>query len=278
MALAKFRKNTIILALLFAVAFLLISLDLKKEETPFPSLNAILAKGLLPAQKAISTFGGSVFGLGSFLRETFTLRKENTRLREEVEQLNQEKIILQRKLLANQRLGPLLKLKERLPLATTGARIVARDPSGWFKAVWLDKGTREGLRKDLAVISSQGLVGRIVEVFEHSAKVLLIIDPNSALDALTMISREQGIVYGWSKRGLILRYLPRTAKVDIGDLVVSSGLAAIYPKGLVLGRITKLRHRRTGLFLEAEVSPEVNFSKLEEVLVTLPGNKRGERL
>lgn len=278
MALAKFRKNTIILALLFAIAVLLISLDLRKEKTPFPSLNALLSQALLPAQRLISTLGGSVFSLASFLGETFTLSEENARLREEVERLKQEKIDLEQKLLANQRLSRLLKLKERLPFTTTGARIVARDPSGWFKAVWLDKGAKQGLKENLAVISYQGLVGRTVEVFEHSAKVLLIIDPNSALDALLMTSREQGIAYGSSDRGLILRYLPRTAKVNIEELVVSSGLAGIYPKGLVLGRIAKLHRGHTGLFLEAEVSPEVNFSKLEEVLVILPSSEQEEKL
>lgn len=257
------------LALLIS-SLVLLSLGLKEKKGSFPAFDAFLVTTVTQGQKSLATAGRSFFDVGKSIAQLLTLRDENARLRQELSTLKQENLYLNERLAAQERLERLLELKESFQPVTAGARVVARDPTGWFKAAWIDKGSQEGLRKDFAVIVPEGLVGRIVEVFPHRAKILLVIDPNSAVDGLASRSRDQGIIYGRGNEDMVLRYLPHSASIQPGDLIVSSGLEGIYPKGVPVGKVSKIRERRVGLYLEAEVSPTVDFSRLEEVLVVIP--------
>jgi rod shape-determining protein MreC len=119
----------------------------------------------------------------------------------------------------------------------------------------------------MAVVISEGVVGRVIEVSPDTAKVLLLTDPNSALDVIIQRSRAQGIMEGKVDEVCVLKYVQKSDDVQVGDQVITSGLGGIFPKGLMTGMVTKLDRKRPGIFQYIEVSPAVDFSKLEEVLI-----------
>jgi rod shape-determining protein MreC len=168
---------------------------------------------------------------------------------------------------ALQRLQELLETNAQAPYRMLPAQVTGVDPSGWFKTVIINKGQSHGVLKEMAVLSTKGLVGHVIKAFDQSAMVLLIIDPASAVDALIQRSRFRGIVEGETAVSCRLKYVVRKADVKIGDLVLSSGLDGIFPKGLRIGTISQVLNPGTGLFQNAKVKPLVDFSRLEEVLV-----------
>jgi rod shape-determining protein MreC len=124
----------------------------------------------------------------------------------------------------------------------------------------------------MAVVTSEGVVGRVIEVSLHTAKVLLITDPNSAMDVIVQRSRTQGIMEGKVEEVCVLKYVQKNEDVQVGDKVITSGLGGIFPKGLVTGTVTKVERKRPGIFQYIEVTPSVDFSRLEEVLILKEGS------
>jgi rod shape-determining protein MreC len=172
-------------------------------------------------------------------------------------------------LAAHERLQGLLEFKQSADRPVLAAQVIGLDPSGWFKSVIIDKGTNAGLNTDMPVVSATGVVGRIVSASRNYAKVLLIIDQNSAVDCLIQRSRERGMVKGISLENCKLDYMVKSSDVDAGDMVVTSGLGGVFPKGIPVGRVLSVNDISGKLFREIKVKPTVDFSKLEEVLVIL---------
>jgi rod shape-determining protein MreC len=162
----------------------------------------------------------------------------------------------------------LLGLRERTALSTVGAEIIAVGAAPEFLTVTIDKGTRDGLATDMAVMAPKGIVGRVVVPGPRAAKVQLIVDRNAAAAALIARSRAQGVVIGTGGPTLRLQYLSEVADVVVGDGVITSGLDGIFPKGLTIGTVT--RAHKTGVrYSLIEVTPAVDLSTLETVLVVL---------
>lgn len=171
--------------------------------------------------------------------------------------------------LANTRLRELLNFQKTLTHQVVAAEVIGKDPSGWFKTVIIDKGRSDGLQKGLAVVLPTGIAGQVIEASGHYAKVMLIIDRNSAVDALVQRSRARGIIKGASADQCRFEYVLRKNDVQIGDTVIASGLDGVYPKGLRIGRVSDLSERSSDIFYEITVTPFVDYEKLEEVLVIL---------
>ena len=171
--------------------------------------------------------------------------------------------------LANQRLRNLLNFQQQTTFEVLAAEVIGKDPSPWFKIIMIDKGKADGLRNGLPVVISQGIVGQIIEASTHYSQVMLVIDRNSAVDALAQRTRARGIIKGESEDQCRLEYVLRKYDVQAGDTVISSGFDGVYPKGLLLGRISKVSGHSSDIFQEVTVSPFVDFEKLEEVLVIL---------
>jgi rod shape-determining protein MreC len=173
-------------------------------------------------------------------------------------------------------LRQLLELRERAGLETTAAEVIGGAASTEFRTVTIDKGTREGLAADMAVISSAGVVGRVILPSARAALVQLLVDRNAAVGALIERSRVQGVVVGVGSDTLQMAYVPEAADVQTGDLVVTSGIDGIYPKGFVVGTVAAVRNTPGG-FHEVDVRPAADFSRLEEVLVVLtPPHRESE--
>ncbi|HEX7793449.1 MAG TPA: rod shape-determining protein MreC [Vicinamibacterales bacterium] len=164
-------------------------------------------------------------------------------------------------------LAQMLELREGLELKTTAAEIIGAGSTPDFRTVTIDKGQRQGLATDMAVIAPAGVVGRIVVPGVLASKVQLLIDRNAAAAALVARSRAQGLVAGTGEMRFRMEYVPTVSDIVVGDTVVTSGLDGIYPKGLVIGRIDSID--KTGSAWQIGIVPAVDFSSLEQVLVVL---------
>jgi rod shape-determining protein MreC len=171
--------------------------------------------------------------------------------------------------LANDRLRNLLSFQKSLTNRVVAAEVIGKDPSVWFKTVIIDKGKADGLQKGLPVVLPQGIAGQVIEASGRYSKVMLIIDRNSAVDALVQRSRARGIIKGASADQCRFEFVLRKNDVQVGDTVVTSGFDGVYPKGLRIGHVSDLSERSSDIFYEITVTPFVDFEKLEEVLVIL---------
>jgi rod shape-determining protein MreC len=182
--------------------------------------------------------------------------------------------------LENERLRELLGFKQSLAQPAAAARIVAKDPSSWFNTVIINQGAADGLTKGLAAVTSRGVAGQIVEVSLHQSKLMLIIDPNSAVDALIQRNRVRGIVKGTFQEECSLEFVMPEDDVRLGDSVISSGFDGVYPKGIPIGTVSAVLGQGPDFFKEVQITPAVDFNKLEEVLIILaprPSTPAGPR-
>ena len=203
-----------------------------------------------------------------------SVAEENQRLKELLGKAAEDSI-LQRELdLENNRLRDLLAFQRSLSNPAIAAQIIAKDPSAWFNTVIIDKGAADGLRKGLPAVTSRGIAGQVVEVSAHQSKLMLIIDRNSAVDALVQRTRSRGIVKGAARDECYLDYVMHEDDMRVGDGVVSSGFDGVYPKGLLIGSVSAINFQGSDFFKEVRVTPSVDFDTLEEVLVILKPTPR----
>jgi len=165
-------------------------------------------------------------------------------------------------------LAQLLELRDRLTLRTAAAEIIGAAAAPDFRTLTIDKGTGSGVRSNMAVIAPAGIVGRIVVPSARSAKVQLLIDRNAAAGALIERTRAQGVVVGAGDDRLRMEYVSEAFDIVVGDVVMTSGIDGIYPKGFVIGHVESVE-RSGGGYKRITVRPAVDFSSLEEVLVVL---------
>jgi rod shape-determining protein MreC len=153
------------------------------------------------------------------------------------------------------------------------AEVIGKDPSPWFKTIIIDKGKDDGVGKGMAVVIPEGIAGQIMDVSSRYSKVLLIIDPNSAVDVMVQRTRARGIIKGGPAGRCHIKYVLRKQDVSVGDQIISSGLDGVFPKGLAVGHVSGVIKRNSGIFQEVTVTPHIDFEKLEEVLVVLDHTK-----
>jgi rod shape-determining protein MreC len=192
---------------------------------------------------------------------------ENRRLRQEMEWLRGENSQLREAAAATQRLTSLLQFKEQALASMVGAQVIGRDSSNRYKSVILNKGESDGIQKDMGVITPAGVVGRVVKTTGATSVVLLLTDPNNAIAGLIQRTRDEGIVEGVPQGRAKLKYIPMLSAVKEGDRVVTSGLVGGFPRGLAIGTITSIDREEGALFQTAELVPEVDVNRVEEVLV-----------
>ncbi len=162
----------------------------------------------------------------------------------------------------------LLDLRDHLTLKTVAAQIIGAAATPDFRTLTIDKGTRDLVRADMAVIAPAGIVGRLVVPAPRTAKVQLLVDRNAAAGAIVERTRAQGVVVGEGDDRLRLEYVSEVFDVVVGDVVVTSGIDGIYPKGFLIGRIESV-DRAGGAYKRITIKPAVDFSSLEEVLVVV---------
>ena len=268
----RFRNLWVSIFFICFVLFLLSSSPGLKQ--PWNPVEQLIVELTAPFQKLIRQ---TINATRDFWTNYFYLvdvRRENGRLKQEMDSLKRENSQFKELLAAHERLRSLLQFKEVIQRPVVAAQVIGIDPTGWFKSVIIDKGKNAGLSWDMPVVNASGVVGRIVSVSNNYAKVLLIIDQNSAVDCLTQRSRDRGMVKGTSGQICKMDYMAKSSNAAVGDLVVTSGLGGLFPKGLPVGEISEVKEGEAKLFKEIDVMPSVDFSKLEEVLVILTTGPR----
>jgi rod shape-determining protein MreC len=237
---------------------------------------SLLQRGLLGALSPLQRGVGAVVGgVGeawrgwAFHRETY---EENRRLEGRVRQLETELQARSFQAQEGQRLRELLGLRQAVPMDTIAAQVVGRDGVPWFRTLTLDRGEADGITLNAPVMSPTGVVGRVFAVGPHAARVQVLLDRDGAAGVLVERSRVPGVVSGQvssqaaGAEDLVLKYVPERSDVVVGDVVVTSGMEGIYPKGLVVGRV-RFVGQGSGLFRDIRVEPSARFDRLEEVLV-----------
>ena len=193
------------------------------------------------------------------------VRQENRALLERIEQLQLEQVRLRQDADQARRLQALLGFKEQFIAKTTAAQVIGSSGSEQSRTVYIDKGSRDGIGSDMAVISSTGVVGKVISVFGSTAQVLLINDQQSGVGAILEKSRLQGVLKGKVTGELVIDKIMPDEEVKPGDTVLTSGGDQIFPKGLPLGTVSKTS--KGSEFLQVTIKPAAVLSHLEEVLV-----------
>ncbi|TMI79987.1 MAG: rod shape-determining protein MreC [Bacillati bacterium ANGP1] len=212
----------------------------------------------------------------ALVTEIGRLRTENRRLAAEVARLREENARLQDAAQEAQRLRSLMAVRQQ-SFRTVSARVIGRDPSHWFNTLLIDRGPRDGVRRNDPVVTSEGLVGHVIEASGGWARVLLVLDPRSAIGVLVGRSRDAGVAEGQGQPMLRVKYLSRDAEIQPGDQVVTAGLGEIYPRGLVVGTVVDVSRGEGDLFREALVRPAADLNHLEEMVILVAEGSQAPR-
>jgi rod shape-determining protein MreC len=278
MALQDIRQRTRYLFLTVILAHILLISAQVNSRKGIPLLEAVTFGIFSEVQRAMSSM---VTGVRNVWASYVDLRHTHSENQELKRQLAEAQIAMQaQQALADRArsLEELLQLRDRVHLQTAAAAVIGATPPAPtpdFRTVTIDKGTRDGLRPDMAVIAPLGVVGRVIVPAVRSAKVQLLVDRNAAAGALIERSRAQGVVLGTGEERLRMDYVSEVADVAVGDLVVTSGIDGIYPKGFVIGTVDAVE-KSGSAFKRISVRPAIDFLSLEEVLViTTPPAREG---
>ena len=224
-----------------------------------------VASPFLKVASWVARSSGDIWGSYVDLRG---VRDENRRLRSELDALAPKANEAEEIRLELERLRQLLDLKTQITSPSIPARVIARGEAGGDFILTLDRGTRAGVAVNHPVITPRGVVGRVIQAAAGSSKVQTILDPNSGVAAVLQRTRVQGMLIGEGARGCRLEYVSELADVEVGDVVITSGLDRIHPKGSILGVVTEIAEGE-GLTKLVRVRPEVEVRSLEEVLVVI---------
>jgi len=193
-------------------------------------------------------------------------RAENKDMKKRLDQARVQCMIVNQLKIENERLRSMLDFKsEHADYKFFPAGLLSQDITNVFKTVVVDRGKTSGFHADMPIVSPMGLVGRIIAVSPHTSQVLLVTDPNSAVPAIIEETRVKGIVKGTGTNVLSLEYVRTNELVQVGNMVVTSGMEGIFPKGLRIGRITEIKRDPNKIFVGITISPYVEMSKIEGV-------------
>ena len=265
------RKSGFLLGALVLAHLVVISRQVEGEGGVSLMQRAIWSV-LLPPQRVVASTIHGVKGVWQGYVGLRGTRDENRRLQEQVRSLESRLEASQEQIGEAARLREILELRPILPFPTLTAQVIAREGVPWFRNITIDKGLSDGVTLNAPVLGVGGVMGRVVEVGPRAAKVQLLLDRDSGMGVRIERTRTTGVVAGqvaFSDSGtseLLMKYVPVLADVAVGDVVVTSGLDQMYPKGLVVGRVRSVG-KGSGLFKEVAVQPSANFEAIEEVMV-----------
>lgn len=269
--LAFLQRNRVLLSAsgLLLASLLLVSISTRTRMFQDP-LARLLLDGLAPMQAAVTrTYAGARASWHRYL-DLVGSEKDNERLRQQIATLEQHSVRLTELEEENRRLTGLLGFRARIDGVAYSARVIGRDPLPWMRTLTLDRGERDGVRRGMAVLAPEGVVGQITQVSHTASRVLVLTDSNSGIDALVQRSRARGIVQGGVDAGCSMKYLRRAEDVSVGDRIITSGLDGIFPKGVVIGSVVEVELRDRGLLQAAVIQPSAPLDQLEEVLIVDP--------
>jgi rod shape-determining protein MreC len=254
-----------LLGIVAGVCLLLLTLQMRGRAAGASDALAIFTT---PVQTVVSRINRTAFGLWSTYQDWKNVRAENRRLRDEAQRLRVESLRVSEVDEENRRLRRLLQLKEALPLETISGEIIGREWGGWVRSLTVNRGRSSRVVRLTAVIGPDGLIGRIVDVRGGSSVVQVLTDPASTVGAHVVRTRTPGIIEGEPRGTIRFKYMARDgAGMQVGDMVVTSGLGGLFPRGIPIGRIRSIDDRGSALFHYAQIAPAVDFARIDEVLL-----------
>lgn len=250
------------------ISLLLLTFYIREGESgPIHSVRSVVNTVTTPVRMVGSVVAAPFHAIGNVVSNVTAPQETLSELREQNEQLTAEVAKLTEAEKTAERLEGLLGLQSTYSLESTAARIVGGSSDAWSQTVTIDKGTIDGLEVGMAVCNSGGAIGQIVEVSASSSTVRLLTDENSGISAMVQRSRAQGILQGQPDGSLLLNYVTADSDVSVGDIVITSSLGGVFPKGLPLGTVTSVNRASNATYYTVTVRAQSLAENNEEVLV-----------
>ncbi len=240
-----------------------------------PWWQAVVLEVTAPIERIVSAPFSGVKRFYENYVDLIGVRAENRRILRRIAEVESENLQFREALVASGYLGRVASMRDEVEIPMLPAEVVGLDVAPWFRSVLVDRGAKHGIEPGHPVITHEGVVGVVTATSGHAAKTMLLLDRQSAVDALVQRSRARGVLRGSGRERLEFEFVVRGADVVAGDEVVTSGLGGIYPKGLRLGRVSELRESEGRLTRIAVVEPAVDLGQLEQVFVML---RRGPQM
>jgi rod shape-determining protein MreC len=273
--LGRYRNLVILVGVLF-LQVLGLAMQVKKGGNDAENTRLIRIWGvgaITPFERALVWVQN---GTGNIWHNYFYLRgvrAENRQLKQQIEQMRLEQVRLAEDAAQARRLQTLLAFKEQFISRTVAAQVIGSSGSDLSRIVYIDKGENAGIKRDMAVMTADGIVGKVLLVYPSVSQVLLISDQSSGVGALLEKTRLQGVLRGTANGEVVLELVMADEQVPVGETVLTSGGDQIFPKGLPVGTVTKVGTGKD-LFLNIKIRPAADLSKLEEVMVLVEKRER----
>jgi rod shape-determining protein MreC len=272
---SRYRNVTILVVVLFAqVLGLAVQVRRSTQDESTRLIRVWAVDTVTPFEKGIVWFQSGVTGLWHNYFYLRGVRQENRELKQEIERLRIEQVRLNQDAEQARRLQALLGFKEQFISKTLPAQVIGSSGSEQSRSIYIDKGSKDGIKPDMAVITAGGVVGKVLRTFRTTSQVLLVNDQTSGVGAILEKSRLQGVLRGTPLGEVVLEKVMSDESVQPGERVVTSGGDQIFPKGLPVGTVTKVSPG-PDLFLNIRVKPAADLSRLEEVLVITQQEEKG---
>ena len=267
----KIRK-VVLLGSLVAACLVLLTLQTRGYGSAAGDIFAVVTA---PIQTGLAKASRATFGLWTTYLDWKNVRAENRRLREEVQELRVQSLRVIETDDENRRLRRLLALQEQLPMTTLSGEIIAREWGGWIRSLTVNRGRGDNVPRLTAVISPNGLIGRVVDVRPGASIVQVLTDPTSTVGAHVLRTRTPGIVEGDPRGTLRFKFMARDgASIQNGDVLVTAGQGGLFPRGIPIGTVRSIDNRGAALFHYAELTPAVDFARVDEVLLVTGDSQR----
>ncbi len=259
-----------LLALLVVASFVLITLYFRQGEGgALSSARESFHAALAPVGRAGQAATSPVRAVGSWVSDLTVSRADLETLRDQNAQLRQRLAELEEARLENERLRELVGFVQARELDALGARVIGRPSTSWEAVIVIDRGRADGVEAGMPVLAASGLIGQVIEAAENSARVRLITDQRSGVAAILQSTRAEGVVRGSIDGALSLDFVSRETTVTVGDVVLTSGMGGVYPRGLLVGEVADVQVEDADLFPRIRVRGAATLTGLEEVVVLL---------
>jgi rod shape-determining protein MreC len=234
-----------------------------------PYVSGALLDVAVPVQATLSAPFDFLRGLFRRYVALTDLRVENEQLKGRLAALEEENLQYREALIASERLERIDKMRGETDLPMLPAEVASRELQPWYRSLLIDRGRANDVHAGMPAVTEEGVVGLVTAASPHAARVMLLLDRQSAIDAMIQRSRTRGIVRGLGGEELEFEFTPGNADVEMGDTVITSGLGGVYPKGLRIGEVVSVTAEGSRLLQHARIRPAVNFGRLEQLFVVL---------
>jgi rod shape-determining protein MreC len=259
------RRGVVVLGSVVLVCLVMLTLQTRGRSSGAAELAALVTT---PVQTVFTRVHRGTVGIWATYVDWKNVRAENVRLRDEVLRLRVDGLRMDELYDENRRLRRVLNLAQVLPLETVAGEVIAREWGGWVRSLTVNRGRGDKVARLTAVITPDGLIGRVVDVRPGVSIVQVLTDPASTVGAHAVRTRTQGIVEGEPRGTIRFKFMARDgSQIEVGDLIVTSGQGGVFPRGIPIGRVRAIDDRGSALFHYAAIEPVVDFGRVDEVLL-----------